>query len=291
MKKALFLLLALSILVPLGYGQQVPIINPSFEANPPTGNYNYGTPTGWTCPNVGGGHGMQNPTPAQLSSGIKGNTVVWINGGAFCTQDSGPADPTKNYSLTVSVGSQSGYGGAYTVSYAGCSVSGTASYAQSGSLVPITLPCPTPTGELIISLASTNGQAIFDNVTLTATPNVPPPPPLQNIVTVSISATYDDGSIPTILTVNVNDITDPKNTIGQLNLTPDSVTGAAIGVFTLASTETYQVTLVAMGSQVGQTFYDGGLVLTLMPKVSQANFSIVLFKATGAVKSFTSGAQ
>ena len=120
---------------------------------------------------------------------------------------------------------------------------------------------------------------------------VPPPPPIQNIVTVNISATYDDGSIPTILTVNVNDTTNPKNTLGQLSLTPDPVTGAASGVFTLVNTETYQVALLVAGSQVGQTFYDGGLVLALMPQLSQANFSIVLFKATGAVKSFTSGAQ
>lgn len=151
------------------------VMNSSFEANAPTGNYNFAAPTGWTCPNIGGGRGMQNPTAAQVGSGIDGNTVIWVNAGAGCSQDVGPAVAATNYSLVVSVGSQNGFTGGYTIAYGGCSVSGT---TKQGSLLPVTLPCPTPTGELVISLSTTSGQVLFDNVVLTSTSAVPPPPPV-----------------------------------------------------------------------------------------------------------------
>ena len=114
-------------------------------------------------------------------------------------------------------------------------------------------------------------------------------PPIQNPMTVNISATYDDGSIPTILTVGISDVTTAPTT--TLSLTPDPITGKAGGTFTVTSGRIYEVALFAAGSQVGQTFYEGDLVLALMPQISQANFSVVLFKATGAVKSFSSSAQ
>jgi hypothetical protein len=120
---------------------------------------------------------------------------------------------------------------------------------------------------------------------------VPTSAPIANIVTVSISATYDDGSIPTILSVAVADVTSPTTTVTELSLTPNPTTGLASGSFTLSSTETYEVILYMAGTQVGQTFYQGNLVLALMPQISQANFTLVLFKASGAVKSFTSGAS
>lgn len=282
--KKILLVLGLFLIGSLSVRAQTPvsIVNPSFEANPPAGNYNINVcPQAWTC--QGQYYGMQNSTPAQVASGIDGKTVAWLQNGSI-TQDVGPSAANTSYSVTVMIGSQNGFYGNYTVSYAGCSISGATTV---GSLVPITLPCPTPTGELIISLTATNGQVLFDNVLLTAQSTVPP---IQNIVTVSISTTYDDGSIPTILTVNVNDVT-TSTTVNRLSLTPDPVTGAASGVFTLINTETYQVALIAAGSQIGEIFYEGGLVLGLMPQLSQANFSVVLFKATGAIKSFNSGAQ
>jgi hypothetical protein len=153
------------------------VTNGSFENYPgpaigaPPQNWNTAAATGWTCPNVGGGHGLQVPTAAQVASGIDGKTAMWLNTGSNCFQDVGPTVAQTNYSLMVSVGSQVGFSGAYTVSYAGCSTSGT---TQQGSLSPVTLPCPTPTGELVITLASTSGQVIFDNVILTSTPVTPP---------------------------------------------------------------------------------------------------------------------
>lgn len=169
----------LLLLCPLALAAQQ-VTNGSFEANPPTGTYNYGTPTGWTCPNVGGGHGLFNPTSAQVSSGVDGKTTIWVNAGSNCSQDAGPTVAATNYSLTVSVGSQTGFSGAYTVSYAGCSTSGT---TQQGSLSPVTLPCPEPSGELVITLAATSGQVIFDNVVLTSTPSVILPPVTLNLTT------------------------------------------------------------------------------------------------------------
>jgi hypothetical protein len=173
MHTALKLLLVFFLVSPLAAQT---ITNPSFETSPlpigaPPNNWNTAAPTGWTCPNVGGGHGLQNPTPAQVSSGVDGKTVLWVNAGSNCSQDAGAAATATNYSVTVNVGSQVGFSGAYTVSYAGCSTSGT---TQQGALTPITLPCPVPTGELIITLASTSGQVIFDNVILASAPVTPP---------------------------------------------------------------------------------------------------------------------
>lgn len=169
-------LIALLLFASPAFAQTV--TNPSFEANPPTGNYNiYVCPQAWTC--VAQYYGMQNSTPAQVASGINGNTVAWVQGGSI-TQDIGPAVAATNYSLTVSVGSQVGFYGNYTISYGGCTVSGTTTV---GSLVPVTLPCPAPTGELIISLATTSGQVLFDNVTLTSTPSVILAPVTLNLTT------------------------------------------------------------------------------------------------------------
>lgn len=155
------------IIVP-AQSQTSPLVtNGSFEVNPPNGSYNYGAPTGWKC--IGPSYGMQNPTPSQLSSGVDGKTVLWVNTGTTCSQDVGPTASGVNYSLTVSIGSQGGFTGAYTLSYAGCTVSGS---TTSGSLVPVTLPCAA-SGEIVISLTTTSGQVIFDNVTLTTTSAVP----------------------------------------------------------------------------------------------------------------------
>ena len=132
---------------------------------------------------------MQNPTPSQLNSGVDGKTVLWVNTGAGCTQDVGPATAQTNYSLTVNIGSQVGFAGAYTLSYCGCSVSGT---TKQGILAPVTLPCPSPSGEIVISLATTSGQVIFDNVILTSTPSVVIPPVTLNLTTKVVFCTKCD---------------------------------------------------------------------------------------------------
>jgi hypothetical protein len=145
------------------------IQNPSFELSPPTSpNWNYGPVPNWQC--TGGQLGLFSPTASQVHSGVTGLTTLWLNAGTACTQDAGPVAANTSYLLTVSVGSQIGFNGSYTLSYAGCSVSGT---TGQGILVPVTLACPNATGELLISLSTTSGQVLFDNLSLT----IPGPPP------------------------------------------------------------------------------------------------------------------
>jgi hypothetical protein len=139
----------------------VPVQNGSFTANPPAGNYNYSCPTGWTC--KGSYFGMQNPTSAQIPGIASGTTTLWLQNAA-ATQDIGPTVANTNYSLSVTVGSQAGFSGNYTISYAGCTILGS---TISGIVQPVTLPCSSPTGEIVISLASTQGQIQFTNVSLT----------------------------------------------------------------------------------------------------------------------------
>jgi len=163
---------------------------------------------------------MQNPTPAQLASGVDGNTVLWLNEGSNCSQDVGPAAAQTNYSLAVNVGSQTGFSGAYTISYAGCSTSGT---TQQGSLTPVTLPCPTPSGELVVTVTSTSGQVIFDKVVLTATPVVPIPPQQSINFTFAGVLQWSDGTpiAGSVLVEEWNIVNGSVwNTLGTM--TPDS---------------------------------------------------------------------
>jgi len=127
-------------------------------------------------------------------------------------------------------------------------------------------------------------------VVLQASFKAAPPalPPIQNVVTVSISALYDDGSVPPIQ-VGVYQL-NGSNSTAILTLAPDP-TGAASGQVTVSSAQTYQVSLFLNGKDMNDMLYPGALALALMPKLSQANFLIVLFKTTGLVKSFSSGAS
>jgi hypothetical protein len=298
--------LALLILVPFSYAQtQIPVVNPSFEqgfaasGNGAGGPWSYQTPTGWTK-SGGGNSGLWQPDTS--GCGYKsipdGTTVVW-NDGVTISQDlQQPALASQIYLVTVWVGHRNCEPpNSYTITLlAGttplCTWVGSNSTIPVGTFAAQINTCQTtatpPSGDLTISLSSNGVEVEFDDVSISATPLVAP---VQNSITVNISVTFDDGSIPTIYTVNVNDVTDPKNTIGQLSLTPDPVTGVASGQFNLISTKQYQVALLAMGAVAEQTFYDGGLVLTIMPKISQTKFTIVLSKANSTVVSFDSSAQ
>lgn len=157
------------------------VTNGSFEASPPTGNYDYRCPQGWTC--KGQYWGMQNPTVAQLPVVPDGKTVLWMQG-ATATQDLGPSDTTKNYTLTYFVGSQSSFPApkSYSVSLGiPCTTSG-AGPTTAGVMVQQTLTC-TGTGELLLTLTAGGSQAMFDNVVLTSTPTGPP-----QLINVTINA-------------------------------------------------------------------------------------------------------
>jgi len=264
----------------------VPIVNPSFEG---TG--------GWTY--VEGG--TWQPSPGVYTSLCNGKMIGYANSGGSIAQDLGAANTVQVnsvYTLQMCVGHRlDGYTAKATIQlFAGstslCSLTVDSSTIPAGTMAQETLPCPVgstaPAGDLNILISSAGTQTDVDNVTLSYQPAVPL---VTQPVTVSISATYDDGSIPTILSVAVADVTSPTTTITELSLTPNPTTGLASGSFTLSSTETYEVILYMASKQVGQTFYQGNLVLALMPQISQANFTLVLFKASGAVKSFTSGAS
>lgn len=191
---------------------------------------------------------MQNPVPSQLSSGLDGKTVLWMNTGAMCSQDVGPAASGTNYTLTVMVGSQAGFSGNYTVSLGSCTVSGTATV---GSLVGVALPCAAP-GELNIALSTTSGQVIFDNVTLITTSAVP----LQSKNFSFSGALLWDDTTPIQGTINVQQydaIHKVWNDIGTF--TPDAsgnINSTATIMTTFADVVQFQFTLLdANGNTIG----------------------------------------
>lgn len=159
---ALFLLCASS-----AFAQTVQ--NPSFTQSAPIGSWNSGPIPGWK---VSGTAGLL-AIPSLLPSGVP--VVAWSNGGTI-SQDLGPADATKTYTLTVSIVRRTdALASTYTISIGTCSEVGLMSAVPAGTSQTITLPCATP-GELNISLACAGVQCDFGGVTLTSAPLVPPPP-------------------------------------------------------------------------------------------------------------------
>jgi hypothetical protein len=113
-------------------------------------------------------------------------------------------------------------------------------------------------------------------------------------ITASVSALYDDGTIPTV-EVDINQVvTNPDGTTTAtpvLVLTPDPTTGQASGTMVISQSLSYQTVLWVNNIAVANSINPGALILAMMPQISQVNFSVVLFKATGLVKSFSSGAS
>lgn len=121
--------------------------------------------------------------------------------------------------------------------------------------------------------------------------------PVQAVVTtnltVNLNLSNEDGTIPTIYSVAVSDITQ-ATPVTELTLVPNTTTGLASGQFAVVSTDTYQPMLSVSGMGVPLTPWQGVAVQTLMPKLSQLNLTIVLCKTTctaGAIKSFSQSAQ
>jgi len=117
---------------------------------------------------------------------------------------------------------------------------------------------------------------------------------VQPLITVNFSALYDDGTVPQLQLI-VNQVTlnaDGTTTaVGLLALTPDA-TGNAAGSFLVDPAMTYQAAVVLNGVPISpNAFYPAALMLATMPNITKANFGLVLFRSTGLVKGFTSGAQ
>jgi hypothetical protein len=159
---------------------------------------------------------------------------------------------------------------------------------------PITFSIPNATlamngtGVAVKLYGCTGGadSSISSIATLTVTP----------AVRVSISALYEDGTVPPGVEVVVNQIvSNPDGTVTStpaLQLVPDATSGAASGLIALDPAITYQAVLYRNGIEVGEPLpYPVGLMLAVMPKISKVNFGVVLAKDTGLVDSFTSGAS
>ena len=175
MKRLLFLLLLASA------AEAQTVVNPSFETAPvPTGTWNSGVVPGWKL--VGNG-GLWQPLGVLLPV-ADGPTIAWLNVGTL-TQDLGVA-PRLNttYKLTIQIGHRTdGLTGAYEIALtdagaAFCSTSANSSTIPSGTFAPVSISCPIgasqPVGNLGIMIAGQSGQVDFDNVVLTATPNLVP---------------------------------------------------------------------------------------------------------------------
>jgi hypothetical protein len=208
------------------------------------------------------------------------------------SQDVGPQQAGM-YVLTVGICNRSDTSGAtYTLSLSGCTESALNSTIPAGTIQNVTLSCPisNPSGGNIIGLGCSGGQCDFASVSLTF---LPAAPPVTNQVAVSTNISYEDGTIPTIYQILINDIT-PSPSVTELTLTPNPTTGAASGSVSVLSTDTYQSVLYVAGAAVSQSFWNGALLQTLVPNISQVNLTIVLCKtscAAGAIKSFSQSAQ
>jgi len=217
-------LLACLFVLPAGKAQTaVPINNPSFEIGLPTNpNWNFFPISGWTCTGTGGEFA---PTSSQVSSGKTGLSVLWVDGGASCSQDVGPIIPNAIYTLTYSVGGQPQYGvpSGYSVSLGlpGCTLSGNPPTTV-GVLVVQTLTCTAgASGELIITLANSGTQVLFDNLNLAFTSTVVLPTVTLGINSFS-KAIYDDLSAILPGSITVSQLQNPTSTVGIGTITSDS---------------------------------------------------------------------
>jgi hypothetical protein len=122
------------------------------------------------------------------------------------------------------------------------------------------------------------------------------PPPTFPVITIEISALYDDGTVPPGCQLIVNNVlTNADGTTTSfpvLTMAPDPVSGIGIGTVPLNPALTYSAGVYRNGVLVGQqAYWPVAGVLLIMPTLTQTNFDVVLFKTTGQIKSFRSGAS
>jgi hypothetical protein len=177
------LLIAFAFMSGSASADSIAVQNGSFETLPPTGlplscgtgcSYAYGTPPGWTSTGVVGQF-----QPVGFLTGVPdGTTVAFSNNGSL-SQDLGvDLDPDTTYLLSVWVGDRTDSAGAYTIlldagTTALCNSSGSSTALNPGGFADVTCTYTTGSsplaGDLTVWLIGNSGQAIFDDVTVTAT--------------------------------------------------------------------------------------------------------------------------
>src|SRR5258708_9072943 len=163
--------------------------------------------------------------------------------------------------------------GAYasTISYIFPSVT----LAQNGTTVKVEL----------YGCAGGTADFFSNQVTLTVT-STPP-----KTITVSFQALYDDGSLTPLQLVIDQIVTKPDGTLASspvLQLLPNDPLHPVTGQVLVYPTVQYRMSLFMAGVPLAAQVWDGSLILTLMPNISGASFTLALVKATGQVKSFSS---
>lgn len=183
--------LYMTILGGTAWGDNIPIVNPSFDTNPgvlipncslggPTCAFNSGAIFGWS---TGNGGVWQ---PGTYFPGLPvGDLIGYTNAVNSLSQQLTGTSVLANsiYTLSVFVGDRAidGLSGNYTLSLDTilggvvtstlCSVSGNASSIASGTFQLVSCSSPSlssvPTGDLYVQLSANSGQLDVDNVSLT----------------------------------------------------------------------------------------------------------------------------
>jgi hypothetical protein len=117
---------------------------------------------------------------------------------------------------------------------------------------------------------------------------------VEHIINVVFAPLYDDGTVPALQLIVNQIVTNPDGTVTStvaLQL-PDLVSNSLTGSFLVNKSFTYQAQILKTGTTLGFSMpYEPVLLLALMPQISTTNFNVTLFKASGLVKSYNSGAQ
>lgn len=113
-------------------------------------------------------------------------------------------------------------------------------------------------------------------------------------IAVSISALYDDNSVPILQLIIRQIMSNGDGTFTAtpvLGLIPDT-TGVASGTFLLDPALNYDAMIMMNSVPIATpNFYSAAALLALMPQISKASFEIVLFKSSGLIKSYADKAQ
>lgn len=176
------LVIALFVMTTGAWAGTVPITVPNYSFELPAGcGSGCGTATSWTVVNAG----VFAPTASVYATLPDGVEAAWANGGGSLEQiNLGAFAANTTYTLTVYVGARAGdpFGGEiYLLGNSASVASDVGTTPTTGTFTPWTITFDTATnpgvvGENIgIELYSSTLQTDFDDVTLNATSDAPPP--------------------------------------------------------------------------------------------------------------------
>jgi hypothetical protein len=243
---------------------QVTIQNPSFETfnrlnqSNSTGSWNTGPIPGWMINGQPGGYGAgsgQSSTTIFPAGGEDGETYAFALGAAISQDLAVGAVASTNYTLSFYVGNRLdrfNNGASWTVtlnigSTVLCSKSGPNNAISEGTWVLQTVGCQTsssvPNGDLVLMLSGANGEALFDNfslsygghqTSLTWEDNLNPSGTTYNIYR-SDGATWNPVLLANVSTFNYTDTTIVANQSYVYKVTTvligvESIDGQFIGV-------------------------------------------------------------